>query len=195
MNECRVSVRDMRGSAPRRPVRRVPDSLSVEDSEMCREMRLACRDVPRCAETYTHIEFGGRWNIGNVRDSPHVPEIRPACRDSRRVPRFALQRHRVMTNLPTFFSPPLKTPSFFKTLIDIPAAASATIEIRLEEVRRRCSAPALQPTAARCSPLHPLLLRPTLQALPLPLPLALPIPQALSPTRCAVRSPRWTTAW
>ena len=74
------------------------------------------------------------------------------------------------------------------------AAASATIEIRLEEVRRRCSAPALQPTAARCSPLHPLLLRPTL-ALALPLPLALPIPQALSPTRCAVRSPRWTTAW
>ena len=74
------------------------------------------------------------------------------------------------------------------------AAASATIEIRLEEVRHRCSAPALQPTAARCSPPHPLLLRPTL-AVALPPPLALPIPQALSPTRCAVRSPRWTTAW
>ena len=67
------------------------------------------------------------------------------------------------------------------------AAASATIEVRLEEVCRRGSAPALQPTAARCIPLHPLL-RPTL-ALPLPLPLP------LAPTRCAVRSPRWTTAW
>ena len=76
------------------------------------------------------------------------------------------------------------------------AAASATIEVRLEEVRRRGSAPALrrgsapalQPTAARCSPLHPLL-RPTLT-----LALALPLPLALTLTRCAVRSPRWTTA-
>ena len=106
---------------PTPPVRRVPDSLSVEDSEMCREMCLACRDVPRCAETYTHIEFGGRWNIGNVRDSPHVPEIRP------RVPRFASRAEIRVAKTPsddepfhTFFSlSPSKRLPFFGTLIEI----------------------------------------------------------------------------
>lgn len=50
---------------------------------MCPEMRLAGRDVPRFAP--------------RARNSPRMPEICVAC------PRFALQRHRVMTNLPTFF--------------------------------------------------------------------------------------------
>ena len=38
MSECRVSVRDVRGSAPRRQsdASLTRDSLSVEDSEMCR---------------------------------------------------------------------------------------------------------------------------------------------------------------
>ena len=83
VNECRVSVRDVRGSAPRRRSDASLTHCPVEDSEMCPEMRLAGRDVPRFAP--------------RVRNSPRVPEIRVAA------PRFALQRHRVMTNLPTFF--------------------------------------------------------------------------------------------
>ena len=66
VNECRVSVRDVRDSRGSRapPHRRSDASLTP-----CQSM--------------TPSEFGERWNIGNVRDSPHVPVNSP------RLPRFA----------------------------------------------------------------------------------------------------------
>ena len=128
VNECRVSVRDVRGSAPRR---RSDASLTP-----CRSVTPRC--APRCALRAERCPEMRRKNIHKsnlaiARTSemseirPTCPEIRPACRDSRRVPeirvacpRFALQRHRVITNLPTFFFfSPLEIPSFFGTLIEI----------------------------------------------------------------------------
>jgi len=102
VNECRVSVRDVRGSAPHRRSDASLTHCPVEDSEMCPEMRLAGRDVPRKIYTiriWRSLEHrkGPRF-APRARNSPRVPEIRVAA------PRFALQRHRVMTNLPTFFS-------------------------------------------------------------------------------------------
>ena len=86
---------------PTPPVRRVPDSLPG------RGLRDVPRDAPcgpRCAEIRpTCSKF-----------APHA-EICVAC------PRFALQRHRVMTNLPTFFlfSTPRNTFLFWNTHRDI----------------------------------------------------------------------------
>ena len=103
MNECRVSVRDVRGSAPRPRSDASLTHCPVEvDSEMCPEMRLAGRDVPRKIYTiriWRSLEHRNFPRFApRARNSPRVPEIRVAA------PRFALQRHRVMTNLPTFFS-------------------------------------------------------------------------------------------
>ena len=119
VNECRVSVRDVRGSAPRPRSDASLTHCPVEvDSEMCPEMRLASRDVPRKIYTiriWRTLEHRKCPRFApRARNSPRVPEIRVAC------PRFALQRHRVMTNLPTFsLSLPLEIPSFFGTLIEI----------------------------------------------------------------------------
>ena len=113
MNECRVSVRDVRGSAPHRRSDASLTHCPVEDSEMCPEMRLAGRDVPRKIYTiriWRSLEHRKCPRFApRARNSPRVPEIRVAC------PRFALQRHRVMTNLPTFFLSlsSLEIPSFF----------------------------------------------------------------------------------
>ena len=102
VNECRVSVRDVRGSAPHRRSDASLTHCPVEDSEMCPEMRLAGRDVPRKIYTiriWRSLEHRKCPRFApRARNSPRVPEIRVAA------PRFALQRHRVMTNLPTFFS-------------------------------------------------------------------------------------------
>ena len=102
VNECRVSVRDVRGSAPRRRSDASLTHCPVEDSEMCPEMRLAGRDVPRKIYTiriWRSLEHRKCPRFApRARNSPRMLEIRVAC------PRFALQRHRVMTNLPTFLS-------------------------------------------------------------------------------------------
>ena len=90
---------------PTPPVRRVPDSLPG------RGLRDVPRDAPcgpRCAEKNIHnsnLAVARTSEMSEIRPTcpklaPHA-EIRVAC------PRFALQRHRVMTNLPThFFSLP-----------------------------------------------------------------------------------------
>ena len=118
VNECRVSVRDVRGSAPHRRSDASLTHCPVEDSEMCPEMRLAGRDVPRKIYTiriWRSLEHRKCPRFApRARNSPRMLEIRVAC------PRFVLQRHRVMTNLPTFsLSLPLEIPSFFGTLIEI----------------------------------------------------------------------------
>ena len=119
VNECRVSVRDVRGSAPRHRSDASLTHCPVEDSEMCPEMRLAGRDVPRKNIHNSNLAVARTSEMSEIRPTcpklaPHA-EIRVAC------PRFALQRHRVMTNLPTFFLSlsSLEIPSFFGTLIDI----------------------------------------------------------------------------
>ena len=119
VNECRVSVRDVRGSAPHRRSDASLTHCPVEDSEMCPEMRLAGRDVPRKIYTiriWRSLEHRKCPRFApRARNSPRVPEIRVAC------PRFALQRHRVMTNLPTFFlfSTPRNTFLFWNPHRDI----------------------------------------------------------------------------
>ena len=87
--------------------------------------------MPRCALRAERCPEMRRKNIHKsnlaVARTSEMSEIRPTCpkfapHAEIRVsaPRFALQRHRVMTNLPTFFlSLPLEIPSFFGTLIEI----------------------------------------------------------------------------
>ena len=95
----------------------------------CAEMRLVapemCRDapcVPRCAEMCRDVKNIYDLHILNLAvaiEHRKCPRFAPRARNSPRVPRFALacprfasQRHRVMTNLSTHFplSPSLEIP-------------------------------------------------------------------------------------
>ena len=97
MNECRVSVRDVRGSAPGR---RSDASLTH-----CRPRTPRC--APRCA-----------LRAEMCRDSPHVLEIRPACRDLRRVPEIRVAKTPSDDEPSHIFSlSSLEIPSFFGTLM------------------------------------------------------------------------------
>ena len=97
VNECRVSVRDVRGSAPHR---RSDASLTH-----CRSRTPRC--APRCA-----------LRAEMCRDSPHVLEIRPACRDLRRVPEIRVAKTPSDDEPSHIFSlSSLEIPSFFGTLM------------------------------------------------------------------------------
>ena len=86
VNECRVSVRDVRGSAPRR---RSDASLTP-----CRSRTPRCADVPRCALQaemknirISNLAVTGTSEMSEIR--PTCPEFAPRARYSHRVPRFA----------------------------------------------------------------------------------------------------------
>ena len=71
----------------------ISDVLATAKFELCIFLKIYTIRIWRSLEHRKCPRFAPR-----ARNSPRVPEIRVAA------PRFALQRHRVMTNLPTFFS-------------------------------------------------------------------------------------------
>ena len=91
---------------PTPPVRRVPDSLPG------RGLRDVPRDAPcgpRCPEMRPPLPKIHSSRIWRTLEHRKCPRFAPRARNSPRMleirvsaPRFALQRHRVMTNLPTF---------------------------------------------------------------------------------------------
>jgi len=120
VNECRVSVRDVRGSAPRRRSDASLTHCPVEvDSEMCPEMRLAGRDVPRKNIHKSNLANARTSELSEIR--PTCPKFAPRARNSRRGAEIRVAKT-PSDDEPShffFFSLPLKIPSFFGTLIEI----------------------------------------------------------------------------